>query len=135
MRSLFTRTKTDAKTGTLTRKQLEDFLASDTEAAEAEEPEMTVKARGTGIFDDENVAWYNTWACIDDWATAGDDGELSFSQQILLDAYVEKYVAQAKVEMWDARHKLKREEDEAIPVPIQFRNLGGSDAPLLSNKL
>lgn len=80
MRSLFTRTKTDAKTGTLTRKQREDFLASDTEAAEAEEPEMTVKARGIGIFDDENVAWYNTWACLDDWATAG------FHQQILLDA-------------------------------------------------
>lgn len=126
---------TNTQESTLTKKQLEDFFANYEGEAMAEDSESVVQARGSGIFDEANVAWANTWSCINEWAEARDDGELCFTQEALFGAYSDKFVAQAKVELWDARDKLKREEDEAPPIPIQFRNLGGTDAPLLSTKL
>merc|ERR1711865_852077 len=61
--------------------------------------------------------------------------EATFNKTELQEAYVLAYVAQSKVELWDERDIVQRKEDEAEPMPIQFRNLGGTDAPLHAPRL
>jgi len=83
------------------------------------------------MIDPANVPWVNTWKAL----SGGDGHEAALTQEELTDAYVIAYVAQSKVDLWDERDALQRKEDEAEPMPIQFRNLGGSDAPLHAPRL
>eukprot|EP00657_Telonema_sp_P-1_P007003 TRINITY_DN26563_c0_g1_i1.p1 TRINITY_DN26563_c0_g1~~TRINITY_DN26563_c0_g1_i1.p1 ORF type:complete len:122 (-),score=44.70 TRINITY_DN26563_c0_g1_i1:143-508(-) len=77
-------------------------------------------------LDPENTAWVNAWKQL--------PGE--FSEDQLMEAYVEAYVAQKKVELWAEREAIQRAENEAPPLPPQFCfPKGGSDAPLWSMKL
>jgi len=119
------------------KETVKPFLAKAFESAEAELSiaQLHQLARDSeaepAMLDAEDTAWAETWKAL----IQSKGLEATFNKTELQEAYVLAYVAQSKVELWDERDIVQRKEDEAEPMPIQFRNLGGTDAPLHAPRL